>query len=259
MKQIKNNKQFYIILIITLILFIPKNKQIKKEDFKCDKEILKDILNISIPTTSSRLIGSISYFLEPIILTYTLLKVGYDTNYITVEYGIINAYVYPLLLLPSFFSLAISNALLPVISNAYVNKQYNYIKNKIKQAIKFSLLIGIPFTLIFIIIPQIPLKIIYNTTSGINYIKVIAPFFLLHYIQAPLTVVLQAINKAKCAMQATLYASIIRLATLFIISLFKVGLWSLVIASIINIVFVTIHHIYYTKKYLKKPFIINSF
>ena len=245
--------------IITLILFIPKNKQIKKEDFKCDKEILKDILNISIPTTSSRLIGSISYFLEPIILTYTLLKVGYDTNYITVEYGIINAYVYPLLLLPSFFSLAISNALLPVISNAYVNKQYNYIKNKIKQAIKFSLLIGIPFTLIFIIIPQIPLKIIYNTTSGINYIKVIAPFFLLHYIQAPLTVVLQAINKAKCAMQATLYASIIRLATLFIISLFKVGLWSLVIASIINIVFVTIHHIYYTKKYLKKPFIINSF
>ena len=32
-----------------------------------DKNLLKDVMNISIPTTSSRLIGSIGYFFEPII------------------------------------------------------------------------------------------------------------------------------------------------------------------------------------------------
>ena len=240
------------ISILTLLLFLPKKEVITKNDFKYDKEILKDMLNISIPTTSSRLIGSLSYFLEPIILTYCLLKVGYDNNYITFEYGIINGYVYPLLLLPSFFTLAISNALLPVISNNYINKRYNYVNNKIKQAIKFSLMIGIPFTLIFMFIPQIPLNLIYDTNLGLNYIKVIAPFFILHYIQSPLTVVLQAINKAGCAMRGTLYANIIRLIVLFVVTMMHTGLWGLIISSIANIVFVTIHHIYYVRKFLKE-------
>ena len=51
---------------IVLLFFIPKNIQIKKEDLKVNKNYLKDSLKISIPNTTSRLIGSISYFLEPI-------------------------------------------------------------------------------------------------------------------------------------------------------------------------------------------------
>ena len=92
------------ISIVVLLLFIPKNKNIKLKDFSYDKALMKDLLNISIPTTGSRLIGSISYFLEPIILTFALIKSGYSSQFITNEYGIINGYVYPLLLLPSFFS-----------------------------------------------------------------------------------------------------------------------------------------------------------
>ena len=104
--------------IFVLLAFIPSGKKITLHDFKQDKMILKDLLDISIPTTGSRLIGSLSYFLEPIILTFTLTKIGYTTDYITVEYGIINGYVYSLLLLPSFFTMAISNALLPVVSHS---------------------------------------------------------------------------------------------------------------------------------------------
>ena len=96
--------------IVVLLFFLPKRKKITPADFQPDKIILKDLLDISLPTTGSRLIGSLSYFLEPIILTYTLTKVGYSSQFITLEYGIINGYVYPLLLLPSFFTMAISNA-----------------------------------------------------------------------------------------------------------------------------------------------------
>ena len=86
----------------------------------------------------------------------------------------------------------------------------------------------------------------------IDYIKIIAPFFLLHYIQSPLTVVLQAINKAGCAMRGTFIGSVIKLILLFVITMLNTGLWGLVISSIVNIIFVTIHHIYYVRKYLKK-------
>ena len=233
------------ISIIVLLLFIPKKQKISIQDFHYDKNTIKDLLNISIPTTATRLIGSISYFLEPIILTQTLRKIGYTKEFITLQYGIINGYVYPILLLPSFFTLAISNALLPVVSNSHSKKNYKYSKYKIKQAIKLSLLIGIPCTILFMTIPDFFLKIIYNTKEGIIYIKMIAPIFILFYIQGPLTVSMQAMNKAKEAMKGTLYGSLIKTSLITLLSLCHIGIWGLIIAECINIIFITTHHFYH--------------
>lgn len=237
--------------IVVLLVFLPKEK-IHINDFHKDNGLLKEIFGISIPTTTARMIGSITYFFEPIILTNVLEYVGYSTEFITLEYGVINGYVYPLLLLPSFFTMAISSAILPVVSNSYSNRNYNYTTLKIKQALFFSLLIGIPCTLIFMFIPDVPLKLIYNTTLGLEYIPYIAPFFILHYIQAPLTSSLNGMGYSKEAMKGTLYGGIVKILSLIIFSLCKIGLWSLLISSILNILTVTIHHIYYVRKYLKR-------
>lgn len=238
------------ISIIILFIFLPKNFSINKNDFIPHKKNLKKILNISIPSTSSRLIGCISYFFEPIILTNILLKIGYTNNFITTEYGIINGYVMPMLLLPSFFTGAISQALLPVVSNSYSNNKKEYTRKKIKQAIFFSLIIGIPSTIIFLLFPSQILKLIYNTTEGIKYVKILAPVFILHYIQSPLTSALQAMNKAKCAMNGTLKGAIIKIISLILLLNLKIGLWGLVISISLNTIYITIHHIYYTKKFL---------
>lgn len=238
------------ISIVVLLFFTPKNINITFDDFKYDSSLLKDLFSISIPTTGSRLIGSLCYFLEPIILTYVLLKTGYSSDYITINYGIINGYVYPLLLLPSFFTMAISNSLLPVVSNSYSHRNYDYTKYKIKQAIGISLMIGIPCTILFMTVPDFFLKLIYNTTEGVAYIKVIAPIFILHYIQGPLTTCMQAMNKAKEAMMGTLVGSIIRIGLMFVLSYLHIGIWNLLIASISNIIFITIHHFYYVYKEL---------
>lgn len=238
--------------IVILIICLPKNVKITKQDFKYNRSYMKNVLDIGIPSTTSRLISTIGSFLEPITLTFSLTLIGYSNNFITLEYGIINGYVLPLILLPSFFSSAISNALLPVVSNSYANNHLKHTKEKIKQAISISLLIGLPVTLIFIFIPQIPLNLIYHTSKGINYIKVLAPIFLLHYIQSPLTTSLHAMNKASVAMKGTLYGTIIRTSLLFICSLLNIGMWGLIIAISSNVIFVTIHHMYHVIKCLKQ-------
>ena len=79
---------------------MPKNIKIRKEDLSPSRVYLKDSLDISIPNTASILIGSIAYFIEPIVLTSTLLHVGYSNNFIINEYGILSGYVLPILLLP---------------------------------------------------------------------------------------------------------------------------------------------------------------
>lgn len=237
---------------IIIFIFLLPNFKYKKEEIKIKKNNIKDLFKIALPTTGSRLIGNIGYFLEPIIITFILIKVGYSNKFIITEYGIINGYVMQLVLLPSFFTAAISQALIPIVSKNYANKNYKYINKKIKQAIFVCLLIGIPATIIFELFPDILLKFLFNTNKGITYIKVIAPICLLHYIQSPISSSLQAMGNAKISMIGTLVGMILRTTSLFIFSFLKIGLWSLIIATSINIIFVTLFDLYNIKRILKK-------
>ena len=237
---------------IIIFLFLIPNFKCSKKDLTPNKKNIKSLLQIAIPTTGSRLIGSIGYFLEPIIITYVLLKIGYTNNFIVNEYGIINGYVMQLVLLPSFFTSAISQSLIPLVSKNYTNNNFNNIKRKIRQAIIFSCLIGIPATIAFELFPDLLLKLLFNTDKGVTYIKVIAPICLLHYIQSPISSSLQAMNKARISMLGTLLGMIIRTVSLFIFSYLHIGLWSLIIATSINIVFVTVFDFINVKRILKK-------
>ena len=114
------------------------------------------------------------------------------------------------------------------------------------------MLIGIPATILLIIAPEFFLKLIYNTTQGSTYIKFLAPFCLLQYIQAPLSFSLDAMGKSKDNMKATLYGTIARTTLLFILSLFKIGIWSLIISTSINIIIVTTYNLVKVKSYVTK-------
>lgn len=238
--------------ILVLFFFLPKNFSISKKDIVPDKTNIKEVFDIGIPTTMSRIIGSIGAFLEPIILTSVLINLGYSNNYIVNEYGILNGFVMPLILLPSFFTLAISQALIPTISKSHSDKNFKYTKYKIKQAVFLSLLIGIPATLVFELWPEVPMKFIYNTVEGIEYIKILAPICVLHYIQSPLTASLQAMGKAKEAMRGTLGGTIIRTIALYFFTKMSIGLWGLIIATGLSISYTTIHQFWCVKKELKK-------
>ncbi len=236
---------------LVLIFFLPKKFTIKKIDLKPDFSYLKDVLDISIPTTATRIIGNIGYFLEPIILTYTLLKVGYNTEFITTEYGVITAFVMPILLLPSFFTSAISNAMFPIISREYAKKNIKYIANKLNQSIIFSLIIGI-FTIILInIFPSFLLNFFYKTNLGVNYLRFLSPIFILYSLEAPLSSFMEATNHAKDVMIDNLVGIIIKTIFLFILSFLQIGLYSLLISMMINILIVTIRHIKWIKKIIK--------
>ena len=235
---------------IIIFLFLIPNFKVNKKELIPNFDTIKELFRICIPTTGSRLIGSIGYFLEPIILTFVLLSVGYSNSFIVNQYGIINGYVMPLLLLPSFFTMALSNALIPIVSSNYEKHNYSYIKKKIKQAIFYSLLIGIPATIVFLGFPGIPLKFIYNTNLGIDYIKFLAPICLLHYIQAPISSSLQAMGKAKISLKGTFYGVLIRTTLLFSLSYLKIGIWGLICSIGINIIFVTLFDLYNLKKEL---------
>ena len=227
---------------IVMIMYMPRIKM-KIRDFKINIQEIIKIYKYCIPATFSRILGSISYFLEPIVITNILLYVGYSKSFITNEYGIINAYSLSLLLLPQFITQNMSTSLIPELSKNFKLRKIDLCKKRIKQIIIFSCLIGLISTLMIVIFPNFFLKLIYNTNKGIEYIYLLAPFTILFYIENPLINALSSLGDTKRIFYITLKTSIVRIVSIIVFSLFRIGMYSLVISIIINLVYST--YLYY--------------
>lgn len=234
--------------ILIFMFFLPKNVQISKQDLKPDLKTIQEVLQVSIPTVSSRFIGNIGFFFEPIILTNILLSVGYSNAFILREYGAYNAYSIALLTMPSFFVGAIASSLVPEISKYHEKKNYIMVKRRFKQALLFSFLLGLVFSLLIFIFREKLLWILYHTTNGLDYIKVLAPFFVLFYLETPMISTLQGLGEAKFTMKITFLGVILKNVVLAAFSFLKIGLYGLIISEIVNIIFVVFTNFYKIKK-----------
>ena len=237
------------ISIIIFLLYLPKKFKIEKKDIKPDTGTIKEVLSIGLPSVGGRIIGNIGFFFEPILLTSAMLSVGYTAKFIVSEYAVYTTYVIGLLIVPSFFITALGTALIPEISKRSKNKKK--VKEIYKKSLLASFLFGILVNAFIFFFTKEILYIIFKTTSGINYIKLLAPFFIFYYLEAPMASTLQAMGHAKASMKSTTYGIIIKLIATFTLSLLRIGIYSLIIAEILFI-FVVV-----TLDYLKLKKILN--
>lgn len=158
--------------------------------------IMKDLLNISLPLTGSRLYHCFMNFLEPILLIHVLTRLGLTQNFIQDQYAILSGYVVSMLVTPTFFCTIIYRLYLPIATDdLYYHKSNTFLH--LLYALLICFLIGLPFTLIFYFFQKRSLMILYNTTSGYQQLKYMSFPFLLFYLQTPLSTILQAKNKNK--------------------------------------------------------------
>ncbi len=234
---------FNVLTEITSIIIMQKaiKKQYLKNECKSviNIKIIKEILNISLPTTLVRLISSIGFFLEPIILTTTLIQTGFSSNYITLQYGIINSYIIPLLSMPTFLSGSIASALLPNITKLYANKKYKSFNKKLLHLLLLSLFVGAICLSIILLFPDELLILIFNVNFGINYIYLIGPFFLILYIQPTLSVAIQAMGKTNKLFITSLTSMVLKYSVLFIFGKLGFGMNALIFSMITGIITTT--------------------
>lgn len=170
---------------------------------------LRDILSISMPMMGSRLSGSLTYFLEPICM---LLLVPASMSAQIVEgYGILNGYTLPLLTMPSFLSITLSNYLLPSFSYAIAHHQKKQAKKSCLLILSCCLLSGILYALFCYCFSEPLFQLFYHTSQGADQLHVLALPFLFYSLQPPLSALLHACSLSAQAFCDTLIGSLFRL------------------------------------------------
>ena len=236
-----------IISFFTLSIFLPKKIKLSNLKYKYDSKCGNELLKFSIPNLSGRLIGNVGFFFEPIIITNLLIFKGYSQKFIALNYGYFQGYVIALLTIPSFFLIALSNNILPVVSKYKINNNFNQLKKIIKNIILIILICSFIFILILYIFGKDIMLLLYNNTNGYGYLKMLLPFFILFYLENPLLTILQALDQEKKVFKISTTGIIIKYFFLILFIILGLGFNSLIYSEIINILFVISLCIYYLK------------
>ncbi|MEW8972330.1 MAG: stage V sporulation protein B [Mesobacillus sp.] len=226
------------------------------------KSTFNDLMKIALPTTGSRLIGSVSWFFEPIVVAHSLAIAGVASVAATKQYGALTGFAMPLLLLPSFITYSLSTSLVPAISEANSQKKMKVIEHLLQQSLRFSLLTGGLAIVVLYVLAEPLMTLMYGTSNGSQFIKLMAPFFLFYYFQGPLQAALQALDLARAAMINSLIGNLAKTAVIFLLaSQPAFGINGVALGMVMGIVLITLLHFatmlkavsftFYVKDYIK--------
>ncbi|MCT2343174.1 stage V sporulation protein B [Niallia taxi] len=207
------------------------------------KNTFQELMQIALPTTGSRMIGSVAWFLEPIVVAQSLALAGLTAVNATKQYGVLTGFALPLLMLPSFFTQSLSTSLVPAISEANASGQKHKIDYLLQQALRFTFMTGGLAVIVIYVLAEPLMTVMYGSTKGTTFILLMAPFFILNYYQGPLQAALQALNLARAAMINSFIGAAVKTGVILLLaSRPEFGIYGVAIALIVGFVLVTMLH-----------------
>ncbi|MDL4841430.1 stage V sporulation protein B [Aquibacillus rhizosphaerae] len=214
------------------------------QNLKSGKDTLNELMSIALPSTGSRLVGSISNFLEPILVSQSLAIAGFKTVVATKQYGELTGYALPLLFLPTFITHSLAVALVPNISEADAKRNKRLIDYRIHQAIRISFASGALATIVLSLFAVPILTYMYGTSNASRFLVLMAPFFLFLYVQFPLNAALQALDYAKPAMWNSIISTCVKFVLLIVLATNpQFGIMGAAIAMSVGVMLGTILHL----------------
>ncbi|WP_071395882.1 stage V sporulation protein B [Bacillus tuaregi] len=263
--------EFASLLYLLTTFKLKKKFPVRKNFFsylRSGRNEFKGLMSIAMPTTGSRMIGSLSWFFEPIVVSHSLALAGIAAVAATEQYGSLTGFALPLLMLPSFITQSLSTSLVPAISEAHSKNNMKLVEYRLQQALRFVFLSGGLAVVMLYVLADPLMKVLYGSESGSGFIKLMAPFFILYYYQGPLQATLQALNLARAAMVNSLIGAVVKTAVIFALaSQTAFGINGVAIGLLVGFVLVTLLHFatvlkkvsftFYLRDYLKTFFVMG--
>jgi stage V sporulation protein B len=124
----------------------------------------KEILQISLPITIGGMILPVTQFVDSFLVINLLTRTAAVNA--TASYGLYTAYVNTLITLPIVLTLSLGIAVIPQLGKDKAERNLEQVKQKSDTALKLALVIGVPFSVFYIVMPQGILHLLYPSLAG---------------------------------------------------------------------------------------------
>ena len=196
---------------------------------------VKELLQMSVPLTSSRILLNVLQSIESISIPLRLQQYGYTNSEALGNYGVLCGMALPCVLFPSAITNSISTMLLPTVAEIQAAKNYSYLKSLIGKVCFSCVSLGsICCFGFFLLSDWIGIHLFHSVLAG-TYLKIlswICPFL---YLNSTLVSIINGLGKANISFFINAIGLSIRIAgVLIFIPLIGMNgyLWGLLLSQI---------------------------
>jgi stage V sporulation protein B len=175
--------------------------------------ILKKLWNLASPVTIGRLLSTGLSALDAMLIPQRLQAAGFGAREATTLFGQLGGTAFTLLTFPSVFTFALATSLVPAISEAAAQNQYNIVRARGTEAIRLTILIGLPCLIILFYFSR-PLTAFFKSSEIAPILRILALGGIFTYIQQTTTGILQGLGKVHLPVLHSIIAAIIRIPLL---------------------------------------------
>lgn len=201
-----------------IYLFLHYKLTKQRSEKKLDSYPSGPLFRIALPSAGSKLFGTFTWFLEPIVFLKALTISGMTATAATSLYGVISGVHIPLLLFPAFIPAALSIILIPAVSGAAAVNNTRLLNERITISLRLSSLIGCYAATFFLLYGDFLARELFHLKDETGYMKILAPIFYFYYIQSPLLSILQALDRARVAMMNSIYGGMGKLLLMLVLA-----------------------------------------
>lgn len=208
--------------LVMVCIFIKKRPRISisSQRFSLKGTImpLGRIFNIGVPVTLTRLVSTGLMSIDALIIPRSLILSGMTLSLATSAYGQFVGITQALIFTPGAITIALSTVMIPAISEAQALGKTSLLKSRIQDAIRITLLVGIPLVFVFTVIPHDLSHVLFGYYHAGDALVIMASCCPFLYLQQTTTGILQGLGRADVPLKSMLYASFLKVPGIFLLT-----------------------------------------
>ncbi|WP_251554225.1 polysaccharide biosynthesis protein [Neobacillus muris] len=179
------------------------------------KTVRKNLMAVSIPTTSMRLFSAFTGAIQPFLIKAALEHSGLTETLATEHFGMLMGIAASIGFFPAFIAHSLLIVLIPGVSKTHAENNYQNLQKMLQQVMKLTLVYGTAAVAVFYFFaPQLTGLFFKSDTSAI-YLQLLWPYFLFHYFIIPLQGFLLGLDLIKEAFYHVIWSHIVSFAIIF--------------------------------------------
>ncbi|MCL6559175.1 MAG: stage V sporulation protein B [Firmicutes bacterium] len=173
------------------------------------------IFNLAIPVTLTRFVSTSLMSIDAVMIPGRLQSAGLDLNEATAAFGQFVGISESLLFTPGIITISLATALIPAVSDALASHNLTLVRTRAREAIRITLLAGIPSSFIFFLLAEDLCSVIFGYPEAGASLRILAvggPFL---YIQQTTTGILLGLGEASRPFRNLVFASVFKMIGIY--------------------------------------------
>lgn len=204
----------FVYLITTFFIQLRHIKLSPSEEMS-GKNVRKNLLAISLPTTSLRIFHAASFAAKPFLIKVALMRAGVVESMAMVQYGKLAGVAMTIGFFPSFIAFSLMIALIPTVSEAYAKHDFRRLHTLLKQVMLITFMYALPAVFIFYFYAESLTNLFFKDSPAAGYLQLLIPYFLFHFFVFPMQAFLIGMGLVKDALIHFVWSTTVSFSLMF--------------------------------------------